>query len=342
MKGEMDWDLILRYLDGTCSRSEGEKMQGWLAAEEEHKKTFERLQHIWSAPGRPLPKPDVEKALMSVAVRAGIHLELTKEKSDKTADLRVTPRIHRFPTFKLLRIAAVLAFMFAASYFSFKLLRPSSVKEISIARGDQKTFTLPDETRVTLDSGSRFRYSRSFEDASRTVFLNGEGYFEVSPDSEKPFVIQTDQAIVTVLGTMFNVRAWPQTKKVVVAVKEGKVSFRPESESRAEAEVVIEAGQISRLEEDLNPTTPEVVDIDEHTAWLNREMYFLAAPLEEVLDQLERWYGLEFALSDSTFAGNRITVFIERKSIDEILDMLSLVNNFEYDRQGKTVTFSPR
>jgi len=99
---------------------------------------------------------------------------------------------------------------------------------------------------------------------------------------------------------------------------------------------------MSRLEEDNIPTIPESTNIHEHLAWLRQEMFFQSAPLREVLDQLERWYDLEFTLTDTSHADNRITVFIERKPVDEILDMLSLVNNFEYDREGNRVTFTPK
>lgn len=346
MKIEMDWDLILRYLEGTCSPQDNHKIQELLASRTAHKKTLDQLQTIWTTPGSRLPKPDVEKALMNVAERASIHTAPLREDADNLihfrAHARSIPFSHRFPAVRILRVAALVTVFLTGSYFAFKLMRPSSMKEIAVATGEQKTLILPDETSVTLDSGTHFRYSRSFGDEERIVFLNGEGYFKVTADQTRPFVVHADRAVVTVLGTRFNVRAWHQNKEVIVAVVEGKVSLRAESVPKKEAEVFIEEGQMSRLGEDDIPTIPESTNIYEHLAWLQQEMFFQSVPLQEVLDQLERWYNLEFTLTDTSYAKNRITVFIERKPVDEILDMLSLVNDFEYNREGNRVTFIPK
>ena len=345
MKAKTNWDLILRYLDGQCSQHEREKVQEWLVSNTEHQRTLDQLQKIWDTPETRLPKPDVEKALMDVSKRAGIHTGLSKENADNIIRFRVRPAsipfILRFPAMRVLRIAAAVAFILTASYFAFKLLWPSSMKEVVVARGEQRVLTLPDETRVTLDSGSHFRFVRSFQDRERTVFLNGECYFEVTADQTRPFVIHTDGAVVTVLGTRFNVRAWRQNKNVVVAVVEGEVLLRSESDPMKEAAVSIEKGQMSQLRENGLPTRPESTNVDEHLGWLQQEMLFQSAPLWEVLDQLERWYDLEFVLSDTSYAKNSVTVFIEKKSIDDILDMLALVNNFKYEREGNKVTFLP-
>lgn len=346
MKIEMDWDLILRYLEGTCSPKDNHKIQEWLASRAVHKKTLDQLQTIWTTPTSRLPKPDVEKALRNVTERVSLHTAPLGEDADNLVHFRARARsipfIHRFPTLRILRVAALVAVFLTGSYFTFKLLRPSSMKEIAVANGEQRTLILPDETSVTLDSGTHFRYPRSFGDEERTVFLSGEGYFQVTADQTRPFVVHAHRAVITVLGTRFNVRAWRQNRKVIVAVAEGKVSLRSENIPKKEAEVFIEEGQMSRLGEDDIPTIPEPTNINEHLTWLQQEMLFQSVPLQEVLDQLERWYDLEFTLTDTSHADNRITVFIDRKPVDEILDMLSLVNDFEYDREGNRVTFTPK
>jgi len=340
-----DWDLILRYLDGTCSPEECQKIEEWMASDTEHQKTIDCLRKTWDTPEIKMPKPDVEKALLNVAERAGIDPLYVKGNTNNIIRVqkrwKKVPIIYRIPAMKVLRFAALVMVLLAASYFAFRLLWPFSAKEVHVAYGEQKTVTLPDETRVTLDSGSYFRFPRSFQDKERIVILNGEGYFEVSEDHDKPFVIHANQAIVTVLGTKFNVRAWQQNNKVIVAVADGKVSLRPEGLSQ-KAEVFIEKGQMSQLVKNDIPTPPESTNIDEHVSWLQQKMVFQSVPLKEVLDQLERWYDLEFVLSDNLYAENRITVFIEKKPVDELLDMLALVNNFKYERNGRKITFSPK
>ena len=156
-----------------------------------------------------------------------------------------------------------------------------------------------------------------------------------------PFVIAAHKAVITVLGTRFNVRAWESGDRVEVAVAEGRVAMRSRKVRTAE-DVVIHPGQMSVVKADEAPSQPTDVDIDAQLAWLRQEKYFQNTPLQEVLDQLQRWYELEFHLTDTSYFNNRITVFIEKKPVDEILDMLALVNDLSVQRRGRYVVFSPR
>jgi ferric-dicitrate binding protein FerR (iron transport regulator) len=90
------------------------------------------------------------------------------------------------------------------------------------------------------------------------------------------------------------------------------------------------------------PSPPQYTDINTHLLWMRREVYFRSTPLQEVLDQLERWYDLEISLSDESYTSNRVTIFIEDKPIAEILDLIALMNDFRYEQQGKKITFSPK
>jgi ferric-dicitrate binding protein FerR (iron transport regulator) len=80
--------------------------------------------------------------------------------------------------------------------------------------------------------------------------------------------------------------------------------------------------------------------VELHLAWLNREYYFQSVPLGEVLDQLERWHDIEFSLPVDSYAANHITVNLENKPIEDILDLISLIMNFKYVMNGNTVTFT--
>jgi ferric-dicitrate binding protein FerR (iron transport regulator) len=185
------------------------------------------------------------------------------------------------------------------------------------------------------------KFPKEFEDDYREVFLIGEGYFEVTPDRLTPFIVQTNEAKITVVGTQFNVRAWEKSNKLVVAVTEGKVLLQTEKSTGKENEVVISKGQISMLDENGIPSPPVNTDVDRYVSWLNREFYFQSTPLIEILDQLERWYDVEFILPDDSYSENTVTVFIENKPIDDNLNVISLIMNFNYEKSGNKIIFSP-
>jgi ferric-dicitrate binding protein FerR (iron transport regulator) len=148
--------------------------------------------------------------------------------------------------------------------------------------------------------------------------------------------VHANHAVVRVLGTKFNVRAWQPDKKVTVAVSEGKVSLRSE-EGAAGDVVVIVRGQASTLPESGRPSEPHPVDIDQYLGWMNNEVAFDDAPLQEILYQLERWYDVQFILSDSTLAEEHLTIHIQNKSIDDILELISVLTDLRYRHMGNII-----
>ena len=346
MKDKIDWELIQRVLEGNHSRENEQRINEWLQSDSLTKKEFDLIRKIWETPAVRMPKPDVEKAMEAVFKRAGIDAGVQAVQSQKVyrfdKDQRSVPFMRHLFTFRILKIAALLLILVAIPYFLSKIIRPSSMMEIFVENVKQEKITLADNTLVSLDAGSVFRFPKKFDRERREVFLSGEGYFEVTPDPNRPFIVHANDAIITVLGTKFNVRAWRKSKKVVVAVANGSVSLQPEKVTEKESEVVISEGQMSVLEENEFPSIPEYTDIDEHVTWRHHEMHFKRSPLREVLDQLERWYNLEFTLADESYASNLVTVFIENKPIEDILELISLINNFEYEREGNKITFRPK
>ena len=342
----MDWDLILRALDGSCSEDDNERLRRWIDTDEKHRKILDQLRIIWNADEETIPKPDTERALETVIQRTGLTEKSLHERLELQSPTSVPHKeiksVFRMPSVRILRIAALLLITLGAVYFGSRILKPGQMQEIHVAFGDQKSITLPDRTQVTLDSGSRFRYPRVFRDRDRTVTLTGEAVFQTAHDPDRPFSIEAHHALITVLGTEFNVRAWQRNEAVEVAVVRGRVSMQAERDVKGEDKIVIETGQMGRVGEDGKLSTPETIDVDEYLGWLHREKRFERTPLREVLDQVERWYDLDCVLSDTSFAQNRITVFLEKKPVEEILEMLALVNGFTFKRERNTITFSPR
>jgi len=344
MKNNFDWDLIIDYLEGNCKETEIQQIREWLGSNVENKKAFESFRKVWETPKSPLPKPDVEKALAKVLARTGISEDVPKSVPAKIRQLD-SPR-KEYPlrqtvfTNRLLKIAAVILFMITASYLVFKIQKPLSENVVSVEYGQQKTISLEDGTIVTLDAGSIFRFPDSFSSHQRIVQLSGEAYFNVMTDQKRSFILHANHAVITVLGTEFNVRAWNQS--VGVAVVNGKVALRLENDAQQNTEVTISKDQMSFIAENGIPIEPQFVDIQEHLSWLNREKVFKNSPLSEVLDQLERWYNVELYLSDTELTSNRISISIENKPITEILDLLAIVNNCRYERENNKITFFPK
>ncbi|MGN6416922.1 MAG: FecR family protein [Pseudobacter sp.] len=192
---------------------------------------------------------------------------------------------------------------------------------IVVPRGGQYQLTLADGTRVWLNAASQLRYPVAFTGKDRTVELQGEGYFEVAQDASKPFFVQTGTADIAVLGTHFNVSAYPE-EDWKTTLLEGKVSvMSPEASRRIDTQsqqtstfrfeppMVLKPGQqavISGLNRPITPSssrlptiTVKKADIDETIAWKEGFFHFNGASVENIMQQVSRWYDVDIVYKDT-------------------------------------------
>jgi len=347
MNDTTDWKLIARYLSNQCSREEKEKVEYWVNSDPENQRLMKFMKVVWDTPETLPQESDVKSLWKETARRAGIKLksvDLEAERApipDSTA--AKIPFFTPFHKYRLLRYATILLLIILIPYFIWKATRIFSprqqafeLKEISVDQKKQTDIALSDGTRITLDASSFFQYPPEFKGKTREVFLTGEGYFNVTPDEKKPFIVHANNAVIKVLGTRFNVRAWQHNKRVRVTVAKGKVSLRSEKAADEEAIVILE-GQLSTLPEKGRPSEPANVDVRKHLGWINREAFFDDIPFHEILYQLERWYDLRFILEDDSIASDRLTVHIQNKPIEDILELITTLTKQKYERIESTV-----
>ncbi|MFC2133188.1 FecR family protein [Bacteroidota bacterium] len=344
-KMNFDWDLIKKHLDNETSPAESAKIEELRKSNPKFKKEVELLTKVWKTPADNLPKPDVDKALASVKAKIELEERNSHSASRQTEIYRLDKiQETKSPFFKpfnsyIIRAAAVLFIFLAGVYFVSKIFSGPEMKTIFVNNLEHLEISLPDGTIVKLDAGASLQYSENFGNEERNVLLNGEGYFEVTPNPDKPFTILANNAVVTVLGTAFNLRAWEGDGKTTIAVAEGKVSFKENKEQNA-GEVILTEGYASTITGDSPPSTPVETDINEHLLWLNKEMGFKSASLKEILDQLNRWYDLEFILPNNSYLNDRLTIYLKNDSIENILDLVSITMNLQYERKENIITFT--
>ncbi|MBM6992342.1 MAG: FecR domain-containing protein, partial [Prevotella sp.] len=181
-----------------------------------------------------------------------------------------------------------------------------------------------DGTTITLNNNSRLDYPRHFEGPTRTVHLEGEALFKVSKDSQHPFVVLTQTMTTTVHGTTFDVKAYP-SQPATVALIEGSVEVKPVGNSLSQ---LIKPGQ--RAEVSAQGMTVSQVNTDEETAWSEGLFYYDNRRLEDVANDLGRWYHLPVVFKDSALKDLRLNFAIQRhQPATETIDMLNSLNRFK-------------
>ncbi len=209
---------------------------------------------------------------------------------------------------------------------------PAEVKYnmLDIPRGGEYALQLADGSRVWLNAETRLRYPVAFTGTERRVELTGEAYFEVSKDATRPFIVRANGVDVRVLGTSFNVAAYGA--EVVTTLVEGRVAVEAGSER-----VTLEPDRQAVW--DGERMEVRQVDASNYGLWRKGIFYFEDRRLEEILDALARWYGVEVFYVNPETKDMRFTVEIKRyENIDAILRRIAQTERVHFGVSGRTVT----
>lgn len=187
---------------------------------------------------------------------------------------------------------------------------------------------LPDHSTVTLEPKSELKFSASFDESERAVYLAGEGFFEVSPDQHRPFLVYANKVTTKVLGTSFRVRAFQQDKNVTVAVKTGKVSVYTreeiEKDNSKTSEIILTPNQQIIYDKEENKLSRMIVEKPQ--AILPPEevkrMRFEAAPVTEIFHAIEKVYGVDLVFDQDHFSACTLTSVISDGGLYNRLDII--------------------
>lgn len=224
--------------------------------------------------------------------------------------------------------------------------------------GERKSFQLPDGSTVKLNAGSTIDIDAGFNTHNREVTLQGEAFFDVTHDSSKPFIIHTHSMDIRVLGTVFNVKAYPEDKITETSLLEGAVEITMKNDKGEKiilkpnqkiilpviAPVEKQETQTAAVEQapfvitslSYNKTDSSLTEI----SWTENRLVLNDNSFEEVAAIMERWYDVDIAFRDDAVKQFRYTATFDQKTIDQVLKALQLSRHFEYSRNGDDIIIS--
>ena len=263
------------------------------------------------------PEPERVQAMQAQVLRA------VRSEAGGTALRLVRPRLRRVHAAHVAVAAAVVLLLGLAWW-----LQPVVV-EAPVAAW--RTVALPDGSTVELNSGSRLSYRRTFGWQERRVELAGEAFFDVVA-GEPRFAVHTFNSTVTVLGTRFNVRAWPgdEAPETVVVLAEGRVRFS--AGQAEEAPVVLSPGQMSRVAGTAaTPTAPVPVAVESRLAWRTGGMVFIDQPIGDLLNEVERRFGTRVEVRPASLRQERLSLILNEVSrAEEVVATIAATRGFTY------------
>lgn len=336
----MSIDLLQKYYKGECTEEEAKLVRSWFASEQDKNLLLDHLQAKWQEFA--FKEEKVNLPYHSNKMLERIHSRIEKEGGEHKREAAKVKSIS-FNPYYFLRIAALLVMALGLSFLLSKL-EPSSeistsgtvllVKETQA--GQKQTLKLPDGTVVTLNADSKLTYPETFEADKREVSLQGEAFFEVARDEQKPFTITTAELQTRVLGTSFNIQAYQEDESISIAVASGKVQVAHTQLPDQQAYDLLPGEALTfQKAEKLFQTSD--FDETEMLSWKEGVLYFNDATFEEVKKKLERWYGVDLQLKQGSAEDWLYSGTFDNQSLENVLLGMSYVKNFSFQIEGKKV-----
>lgn len=310
-------DLVLKYLRGSLSPEERRTFESWLSQSEEHRKMVNDFKSIWQ-------------------LSDGKDSDFQKEKEWAKLQSSLLREAERMPVMGLsnnpsLKIAASMALVLISSFLLYWFVFRTSAMVYQTA-GETGHVILPDGSEVWLNERSKLVFQSDFKDA-RSLDLDGEGFFEVKPNPEKPFVIHTDETQIEVLGTSFNVKAYKEEPQAEVFVVTGKVSFSTRNKSEKVSLLPGSNGIFNKKDRTLISKNEENLNA---LMWKEKRLVFKKTPLREVVKTLRNYFKTEIEIKNEVLLDCRFTSSFNNPTLPEVIDVLSLAMNLKVEHQSDT------
>jgi transmembrane sensor len=295
-KSLTDWGLLAKYLAGEANEKEKAAVEKWLDQSAENRAEFGKLRSDWKIM-ESMKQFDVDNAWKKLHGRIVDNEEPILSDNGKSVDLH-----QRMSWGTPLRIAASLLLLIAlGASIAIAVGRFQKVTITASAYERLKSVTLPDGTTVTMNSNTTLSYMKHFHGNTRNVTLAGEAFFEVTPDKSRPFIIQTDNAAIRVVGTSFNVDTKGSSSTVEVYVSTGIVEvYKPESRNNG---VFLHPGELGTVSK--NIINSKKVSNENAIAWKTGRMDFRDIPLSEAVEMLNKMYDVNIILKAQGLASIR-------------------------------------
>lgn len=216
------------------------------------------------------------------------------------------------------------------------LFGATEYEEIYVPKGERIQMMFQDGTRAYINSDSRLKYPKKFALGSREVYLEGEAYFVVTKNKQRPFIVNLDGPAIHVLGTSFDVQAYPENRDITVCLDEGHINLTLPSEKKyplQPGEKLVYNKESNQCIISGNP------DAHLSSLWKQNVISFKDAPLAEVIKVLNRWYNVDFKVENEAAWNIRYTLTSENTILEKVLQDLEKIApvRFSYDEVKKEV-----
>lgn len=280
---------------------------------------------------------DVIDPERSAAMLRNIHNTIdAARKRNRPRRKLILKRAAQIAAVGILPLAATLITLRVTDIHDMRLTDAARPVTMTVEKGQKAKITLPDGSRVWLNSNTEISYGADFNRKERNVTLSGEAYFEVTGNASRPFSVSVPDMRIRVIGTEFNVKAYGDDRYVSATLLSGEIeavtsdgTFYQNPNQRLVFDRLLRKAQpIARVE------------ATDHIGWINNTLRFVNEPLGEIVKMVERMYNIDIRFEDDKLRDYRFTGTLPNTSLESILEVISITSPVAYRYDGNHITFS--
>lgn len=326
--GKEEGGKILSYLNDMAGQMDSDYVRSVFSTGEDNESLKHFIENDWNEFMR--NEPDAEAAPGPLLDNIHHQIRINEFKRSKSLIRRISGFYARVAAIILIPLLAGTGILLYRG-----MVRDAgqpSVASIYAPPGSRVAFSLPDGTKGMLNSGSTLEYSLPFS-GKRDVTLSGEAWFEVTHDEKHPFSVDAGNLDLTVLGTAFNVSAYPDENYTEVVLENGSIMVN--SDRYAEGMVMMPS---ERFVFQNGKASRSLTDPDKHSSWTEGKLVFRSDSMSEVARRIERWYNVNVELIDSELENYSFRATFEDDPLEEVLKFLSMTSPIRYEITPREMT----
>jgi transmembrane sensor len=323
---------IVAHLEGELKGDGLEDLYKWLSKSEDNVRFYAQVKDIWEA------------SIRDVSLVAETQNEWSRFLGSIKKEYQSNIFRYSSNTQIFFRFAAILIIGIIMSglvfYFTFTK-EPVYITAIAPV-GSVSQLVLADSTIVYLNAGSQIRYSPETKSKTREVFLEGEAWFEVIKNEDKPFIVHTSYYNVRVTGTRFNVKSYEEDQQISTTLEEGEVVISSSEHFKLAENIRLKPGEQAVFNKKNREILVKRVDTPLFTSWRNNKLTLLNLNVKEMIVLFERKYGVDIIVKDHDILEYHYTGTIKNESLLEMLEIIKFTLPIQYEIEGQKIIISKK
>jgi ferric-dicitrate binding protein FerR (iron transport regulator) len=346
-------EQVKNYISGNYTEEDRLFVEKWISVDSDREALLAQLEKIWkeSEGLKQLSEKEIDCAWRSVKTKMGqgitVDVQVNQERRKK--GIRAKRLESNSWVGSIWKLAAIILLGFGlyslipqqiSNEVSEDIQEAINDKRVIKAEyGEQIRFRLSDQSVVTLNGGSEVSFSENYGLNDREITLSGEAYFEVNNTGQMyPLMVITDKAVVTDIGTSFNVNAYKEKETTDIVVADGEIEVRLNTENTSPA-INLRQGDMVKVEGSEDEFTIQKVDLENALGWMQGKLTFENERFEDIVYRLERFYNIDIEIAVDSLNNERITASFENEQLERVLNVLAVSLSTDYEQNGSVIVF---